>query len=217
MSVAAIVFDLDGVLIDSEAIWADVRRGLAAEYGLPWPDDATTLMQGMNTREWAEYLHSVVGIPGGAELVADTVLDRMAQRYADHLPLLPHAVEVVTALAAQWPLALASSAARRLIDVVLHKTGLIDMFQTTISTEEVEKGKPSPLVYLEATTRLGVDPARTVGVEDSTNGLLAAAAAGLIVVAIPNRDFPPAQDALNAASAQLNSLVELTPTLINSL
>lgn len=217
MSVQAVLFDLDGVLIDSETIWDEVRHGLADEHGLSWPNDATTLMQGMNTREWAHYLASVVGVPGTDNDVAKEVLDRMAARYSHGLPLLPGAIETVTQLATQWPLGLASSSARRLIDVVLAQMGVADLFQVTISTEEVAKGKPSPLVYLEAARRLGVDPAQAVAVEDSSNGLRSAAAAGLIVIAIPNPAFPPADDALASATTRLNSLADLTPTLLRDL
>ena len=216
-AVDAVVFDLDGVLIDSEQLWDEVRRGLAARAGRPWPPQATRAMQGMSTPEWSGYLAQAVGIPGPAPELAKTVINAMAQRYLTDLPLLPGAREAVERLATRWPLGLASSSPRQLIDLVLASAGLTDHFQVTISTEEVAAGKPSPLVYLTAVARLGVDPARTVAIEDSTNGLRSAAAAGLRVVAVPHPAFPPAPDALDLAAVTVKALTDVTLDLIASL
>lgn len=213
-TVEAVIFDLDGVVVDSEQLWDEVRRGLAAEAGRPWPEEATRAMLGMSTQEWSTYLTDVVGIPGSPEQVATTVIDRLAERYRAHLPLLPGAVDAVRRLADRWPLAVASSSPPRLIATVLETAGVADRFQLTISTEEVEAGKPSPAVYLEATRRLGVEPARSVAVEDSSNGLRAAARAGLGVIAVPNAAFPPAEDALALASVVIESLDELTEEVV---
>src|SRR2546423_3569659 len=158
--VQAVVFDLDGVLIDSEQLWDVVRRGLADEAGRPWPAEATRAMQGMSTAEWSAYLTDAVGIPGEPQEVAVTVIDRMAACYDVRLPLLPGAVKVVERLARRWPLGLASSSPRRLIDTVLAAAGLAQRFQVSVSTEEVAAGKPSPAVYQTVVQRLGVDPAR---------------------------------------------------------
>lgn len=214
--VQAVIFDLDGVLVDSEQLWDEVRRGVAAEAGRPWPEEATRAMQGMSTAEWSAYLTDVVGIPGPAPQVAATVIDRLAERYRAHLPLLPGAVEAVRRLSDRWPLGVASSSPPRLIAAVLEGAGVADRFQLTISTEEVEAGKPSPAVYLEATRRLGVEPARAVAIEDSSNGLRAAARAGLGVVAVPNAAYPPAQDALALASMVIESLDELSEEVIHA-
>ncbi len=214
MDVTAVVFDLDGVLLDSEQVWDEVRRGLAADAGRPWPAEATRAMQGMSTAEWSGYLTEVVGVPGSPEQAAAAVIDRVQAGYRDHLPLLPGAVGAVSRLAARWPLGLASSSPRRLIDAVLDATGLAESFRASVSTEEVAAGKPSPAVYLEAARRLGVDPRRAVAVEDSSNGLRSAAAAALTVIAVPNPHFPPAADALALAAAIVPSLDELTAELV---
>lgn len=215
-AVAAVVFDLDGVLLDSEQVWDEVRRDLAADAGRPWPASATAAMLGMSTAEWAAYLTDVVGVPGSPEQVAAAVIDRVAERYRSTLPLLPGAVEAVRRLAAVWPLGLASSSPRRLIDAVLAAAGLADAFRTTVSTEEVAAGKPDPAVYEEAVRRLGVGGRPAVAVEDSSNGIRSAAAAGLAVVAVPNPHYPPAADALVLAAATISSLDELTVALITS-
>lgn len=212
--VQAVVFDLDGVLVDSEEQWDEVRRGLAAEAGRPWPAGATRAMQGMSTGEWSAYLTDMVGVPGRPEDVAATVIDRMAARYRSRLPLIPGAVEVVQRLASRWSLGLASSSPRRLIDAVLESAGLASWFRVSVSTEEVAAGKPSPAVYREVAARLGVDPQRVVAIEDSSNGLRSAAGAGLRVIAVPNAAFPPEEDALALAGVVVHSLDEIVPELV---
>lgn len=214
--VQAVVFDLDGVLVDSEQQWDDIRRGLAAEAGRPWPAEATRAMQGMSTAEWSAYLTGTVGLPGRPRTVAATVIDRMAARYRSRLPLLPGAVEVVQRLGGHWPLGLASSSPRTLIDAVLGSAGLASWFRVSVSSEEVTAGKPSPAVYQEVLRRLGVHPHRAAAIEDSSNGLRSAAAAGLRVIAVPNAAFPPAEDALALAGVVVHSLDEITPQLIRS-
>jgi HAD superfamily hydrolase (TIGR01509 family) len=213
-AVQAVVFDLDGVLVDSEEQWDEVRRGVAAEAGRPWPVEATRAMQGMSTAEWSAYLTDVVGVPGQPGDVAATVVDRMTARYRSRLPLVPGAVEVVQRLGSHWWLGLASSSPRRLIDVVLESAGLASWFQITVSTEEVEAGKPSPAVYQEVVQQLGVYPQRAVAIEDSSNGLRSAAGAGLKVIAVPNAAFPPAEDALALADVVVRSLDEIDPQLV---
>ena len=215
--VHAVVFDLDGVLVDSEQLWDVVRRGLAREADRPWPADATRAMQGMSTAEWSAYLTDVVGVPGKPEDVAVTVVDRMAEQYGTRLPLLPGAVEVVERLGRRWPLGLASSSPRRLIDSVLESAGLAQQFKVSVSTEQVAAGKPSPAVYQTVVQQLGVQPSHAVAIEDSSNGLRSAAAAGLGVVAVPHEAFPPAADALALADLVVSSLEELTVELVASI
>ncbi|MGF7237391.1 MAG: HAD family hydrolase [Frankia sp.] len=209
----AVIFDLDGVLVDSEGRWDEVRRGLALDAGLPWPADATAAMQGMSTAEWSRYLCDVVGIPGPSTSVATRVIDGMAAGYERHLPLIPGAVDAVGRIGERWPLGLASSSPRQLIDVVLAAAGLAGQFAVTVSTEEVEAGKPSPAVYQAAAAGLGVPPRRALAVEDSSNGLRSAAAAGCVVIAVPHAAFPPAADALALAAACVDRLEDLTPDL----
>lgn len=215
--VRAVVFDLDGVLLDSEQLWDVVRRGLASEAGRPWPAEATRAMQGMSTAEWSGYLTDAVGIPGQPEEVAATVVDRMVGRYDAQLPLLPGAVEVVERLGRRWPLGLASSSPRRLIDTVLASAGLAQRFQVSVSTEEVGAGKPSPAVYQTVVQRLGVRPSQAIAIEDSSNGLRSAAAAGLGVLAIPHAAYPPSPDALALADLVVYSLDEITLELVASM
>ncbi len=215
-AVRAVAFDLDGVLVDSEQLWDVVRRGVAAEAGRPWPAEATRAMQGMSTPEWSRYLTDAVGIPAEPDEVAATVVDRMAAEYAARLPLLPGAVEVVERLGRRWPLGLASSSPRRLIDTVLRSAGLTQWFPVSVSTEEVGAGKPSPVVYQTVVQRLGVDPGQVIAIEDSSNGLRSAATAGLAVLAVPNAAFAPAEDALALADVVVNSLDEITLELVGS-
>jgi HAD superfamily hydrolase (TIGR01509 family) len=216
MNPAAIVFDLDGVLVDSERVWDEVRQAVVADRGGRWPADATTALQGMSTPEWAAYLAGLV--PGGTpEELAKQVVDGMADRYRAHVPLLPGAVDAVRALSRRWPLAVASSSPPELIAVVLAAAGVADLFRVAVSSEEVARGKPAPDVYLAAAERLGVDPAACVAVEDSSNGLRSAAAAGMTVVAVPNPHFPPPADVLALARASVDTPAGLTPELIDQL
>lgn len=216
-SVAAVVFDMDGVLTDTETIWDEVRRGLAAEAGLPWPEGATEAMMGMSTPEWGDYLATTVGIPGSGTEVAERTIEAMAARYQEHLPTLPGAVAAVQRLAAHWPLAVASSSPRRLIDTTLRTLGIAELFQVSVSTEEVAAGKPAPDGYLRACELLGVDPSTAVAIEDSSNGLRSAAAAGLRVIAVPHEAFPPAADALALADRTVTGLDEVTTELVSAL
>jgi HAD superfamily hydrolase (TIGR01509 family) len=215
--IEAVVFDLDGVLIDSEPVWEEVRRGLVAERGGHWAPDAQRRLMGMSTPEWARYLSQDLGVGLPPDQVAAMVIDRMAARYREQLPLMPGAVEAVQRLAARWPLGLASSAPAVLIDTVLEAAGLRPYFQVTMSTEQVPHGKPAPDIYLAVTSRLGVEPARCAAVEDSSNGLRSAAAAGMRVLAIPHPRYPPDPDALARASLVLPSLAELTPDAVSAL
>jgi HAD superfamily hydrolase (TIGR01509 family) len=217
MTVAAVIFDLDGVLIDSEAVWGAARKEVAIRHGGRWPPDAQRSMMGMSSTEWSSYMHDVlgVGIPPGR--ISEEVVSRLEGLYREHLPLLPAARETVIDFSDVWTLGLASSANRPLIDLVLTLSDLKGRFAATVSSEEVPRGKPAPDVYLEAARRLGVAPAQCVAVEDSTNGIRSAAAAGMAVVAVPNRDFPPTAEAMALASVVVKSLAELTPERVGGL
>jgi HAD superfamily hydrolase (TIGR01509 family) len=214
--IAAVVFDLDGVLVDSEAVWGEIRERFTAEAGGRWHEGALREMMGMSSIEWSRYMHDELAVPRPPEQISSQVAELVAERYRERLPLLPGAVEAVRALAREWPLAVASSANRPLIDMVVELAGLADDFEVTVSSEEVERGKPAPDVYLEAARRLGVSSDRCVAVEDSTNGIRSAHAAGMSVIGVPNRDFPPAGDAVELASAVIDSVRELTPGLVRS-
>ncbi|WP_109471624.1 HAD family hydrolase [Ornithinimicrobium cavernae] len=213
-SVAAVVFDMDGVLTDTETIWDQVRRGLAEADGVPWPEGATEAMMGMSTPEWADYLATSVGVRGDT---AERTLEAMAAHYRAHLPTMPGAVEAVQRLAARWPVAVASSSARRLIDTSLQTLGIADLIQVSVSTEEVAAGKPAPDGFLRACELLGVEPSRAVAIEDSSNGLRSASAAGMRVIAVPHEAFPPAPDALALADLVVADLDEVTVELVAGL
>jgi HAD superfamily hydrolase (TIGR01509 family) len=210
----AVVFDLDGVLLDSEQVWDDVREQLAKERGGRWSERAQQDMMGMSSPEWSRYMHDVVGLPESPAEINDEVVERLLERYRERLPLLPGAVEAVERLAGHWPLGLASSSNRPVIEAFLDASGLRDRFAVTVSSEEVARGKPAPDVFLEAVLRLEVEPVRAAAIEDSGNGLRAASAAGLRVIAVPNAHYPPPADALALAAAVVLSLDALTPELV---
>jgi HAD superfamily hydrolase (TIGR01509 family) len=211
----AVVFDLDGVLVDTEQVWDQVREQLALESGGRWTASAQRDMMGMSSPEWARYMHDELGVPLPPEEISERVVARLGERLRGHVPLLPHAREAVAAMAAHWPLAIASSANRPVIDLVLERTGLGPSFRATVSSEEVPRGKPAPDVYLEAARRLGADPSRSAAIEDSANGLRAASAAGMRAIAIPNRTYPPDAEALRLADVVLESLADLRPEVVS--
>jgi HAD superfamily hydrolase (TIGR01509 family) len=206
----AVVFDLDGVLLDSEQVWDEVREQLAHERGGRWSESAQRDMMGMSSPEWSRYMHEQVGLPEPPEEINAEVVRRMLERYREHLPLLPGALDAVRRLGAKWPLGLASSSNRPLIEAFLDAAGVRELFAVTVSSEEVAAGKPAPDVFLEAARRLGVEPGRCAAIEDSANGLRAARAAGMRVVAIPNAHYPPPPDALELADVVVATVGELT-------
>jgi HAD superfamily hydrolase (TIGR01509 family) len=215
--IRAVVFDLDGVLIDSEHVWDAAREQLAKERGGRWHEGAQQEMMGMSSTEWSRYMHETIGVPDPPEEISAEVVRRLERIYRKHLPLIEGAAEAVERLAARWPLAVASSSNRPIIDLTLELSGLARFFLVTVSSEEVPRGKPAPDVYLEAAKRLGVDPTACAAVEDSHNGILSAKGAGMRVIAIPNPRYPPAADARAAADAVLASINELTPATVESL
>ena len=214
--IEAFVFDLDGLLIDTEQVWDEVREALVRERGGRWHDRAQADMMGMSSTEWSRYLHEELGLPEPPEELNRLVVERMQERYRHGLPLVDGAVEAVRRMADRWPLAVASSSNRPLIDLVLEEMGVAELFRATVSSEEVPRGKPAPDVYAEAARRLGIPPEHVAAAEDSANGIRSAKAAGMLVVAVPNRQFPPDEDALALADARLDSLAELTPDAVES-
>jgi HAD superfamily hydrolase (TIGR01509 family) len=214
---AAIIFDLDGVLLDSEQRWNEAKEALVREAGGTWRGDAPRLMMGMSSPEWSAYLRDELGVQRDLDAINDDVVRRMHESYEDGLPLLPGALDAVRALAARWPLGLASSSNREIIDVFLERSGVGRLFAATVSSEEVARGKPAPDVYLDTASRLGVEPGACVAIEDSANGLRAAHAAGMPVIAVPNPHYPPDDDALALAAVVVEGVGEVTAELVESI
>jgi HAD superfamily hydrolase (TIGR01509 family) len=213
--IEAVVFDLDGLLLDTEQVWDQVREGLVRERGGRWTERAQADMMGMSSLEWSNYMHDELGLAELPEEISAEVVRRMMERYRGRLPLIDGAVEAVRRLAARWPLGLASSSNRELIDLALELSGLDGCFRATVSSEEVARGKPAPDVYLEAARRLGVDPGACAAIEDSRSGIRSARAAGMRVIAVPNRHFPPDGETLALADVVLDSLTELTADIVD--
>jgi HAD superfamily hydrolase (TIGR01509 family) len=214
--IAAVVFDMDGVIVDSEQVWDEVREEYTRESGGTYTGSATRDMMGMSSTEWSRYMAESLRVPGTPQEINAAIVERMLARYGEAPPLLPGAVEVVRAIADEWPVAIASSSNPELIDVVLRVTGLAADVREWVSSQEVARGKPAPDVYVEAARRLGVEPRACVAVEDSHNGIRSAAAAGMRVIAVPNTHFPPDAESLAHADVVLGSVAELTPAVVRS-
>ena len=212
--IQAVIFDLDGVLLDSEKLWDRARREVVEQEGGTWLPGSTEAMQGMSSTEWSLYLRNALGVQRSAEEINDRVVARLLMLYQESLPLLPGATDAVKRMAAAWRLGLASSSNRPVIDLVLDRANLAPFFDVTVSSEEVPRGKPAPDVYLEAARRLGVIPSSCAVIEDSANGIRAGVSAGMRVIAIPNPEFPPPDDVLAMADVVLRSLSELRPDVL---
>jgi len=213
--IEAVVFDLDGLLLDSEEVWDAVREDYVRERGGRYDAEVQRALMGMSSVEWSRYLHEHAGVSDEPDEIDAEVVRRMLAAYREHLPLVPGAVESVGRLAARYPLGLASSSNRPLIAEVLDLSGLAPYFRATVSSEEVAHGKPAPDVYLEAARRLGAAPERCAAIEDSHAGIRSAHAAGMRVIAIPNASYPPGDDALGLADVVLGSLDELTTDTVD--
>jgi len=214
--IEAVVFDLDGVIVDSEQVWDDVRERYTRESGGTYTDSAARDMMGMSSVEWSRYMAERLGVPGTPAEINAAIVERMLERYGEAPPLIPGASEAVRRCAERWPLAVASSSNPELIEVVLRAARLRDLFRVVVSSQEVARGKPAPDVFFEAARRLGVGPPSCAAVEDSENGILAAKAAGMRTIAIPNPQYPPHDDALATADAVLATIEDLTPAVVES-
>jgi HAD superfamily hydrolase (TIGR01509 family) len=212
--ILAVVFDMDGVLVDTEHLWDEVREELTTEWGGRYTPEAQEAMMGMSSLEWSRYLHETVGLREPPETINAEVVRRMLARYEVELPVVPGAVEAVRRLDGEgFRLAVASSSNRELIDAVLRRIELAALFEATVSSEVVARGKPAPDVYVEAARRLDVAPEKCAAIEDSASGIRAARAAGMRVVAYPNRHYPPSAGILSTADAVIASLDELDAAL----
>jgi HAD superfamily hydrolase (TIGR01509 family) len=210
----AVIFDLDGVLMDSEPLWDQARREVVELTGGRWLPGATEAMMGMSSTEWSAYLHGQLGVSLPVGEISDRVVERLLAHYRAHLPLVPGAVDAVKRMSDRWPLGLASSSNRPVIDAVLALAHIDHLFEVSVSSEEVARGKPAPDVYLEVARRMGLAPSTCAVIEDSANGIRSGLAAGMTVVAIPNPHFAPPAELLKVTSVVLATIAELTPDVV---
>lgn len=208
--IGAVVFDMDGVLIDSEEVWSEVRAAAVARHGGHWTEQDQRNVMGDNSRQWSAYITRTWQLQVSADAIFREVLEMMFARYRRGIHVLPGAARAVAELGNAYPLAVASSSPRELIPVALQLAGFGDAFRAIVSSDEVERGKPSPDVYLLAAERLGVDPRACLAIEDSSNGIRAAVAAGMATIAVPTQAYPPSREVLALARLVLPSLEELT-------
>jgi HAD superfamily hydrolase (TIGR01509 family) len=210
----AVIFDMDGLLLDSEVYWERARREYCRSRGCDWRPEDELAVKGNNSMEWAARIIERCGFDDDKAVIIEGVTARMIVLYEEHLPLLPGATTVVRDLAALYPLGLASSSPPTLIEHALGEAGLRTYFRVVVSSDEAGRGKPWPDVFLVAAQKLGADPARTVVFEDSSSGIRAAHAAGMRVIAVPNPHYRPDEEALKLATHVLSSLVELRPEML---
>lgn len=216
MPTDAVIFDMDGVIVESEALWDEAREQLVKQTGGRWGAGAQRAMMGMASNEWSAYVRDELQVPLTAGEINDRVVARLIELYREEFPLIDGAVNAVRSAAERWPLAIASSSNRELIDLVIELAGVADSFAVTVSSEEVGRGKPAPDVFLAAAEQLGVAPSNCVVIEDSGNGIRAAVAAEMRVIAVPNREFPPTSDAMALAHAVVDRVSEVTNQLIET-
>lgn len=214
MPTQAVIFDMDGVIVETEHVWDEAREELVREVGGRWLADSATAMMGMASFEWSAYMRDELRVPLTAEQINTRVVLKLKDRYTEQLPLIDGATELVMSAADRWPTAIASSSDRALIDLVTALAGIDAALNTTVSSEEAGRGKPAPDVFLLAAEQLGVPAAKCVVVEDSANGIRAALAAGMRVIAAPNRDFPPPPEVLAAAAITVDHVSSITLELL---
>jgi HAD superfamily hydrolase (TIGR01509 family) len=217
MSIDTIIFDLDGVIIDTEEIWDRVRHDFALTHGGHWGKQDQPAVMGANSMRWAASMRENNGVQLSDQEIYDGIIGGLRERYARHLPLISGAAEAVAGLAREYRLGVASSSPRELIEYALELAGLRPCFACVMSSDDVGRGKPAPDVYLGACACLGASPRDAAAVEDSSSGIQAASAAGLAVIAIPNPQYPPSAEALGLADVVLGSIGELDGALVASL
>jgi len=218
MSIDTVIFDLDGVIIDSEEEWNTVRHRVAEAHGGHWdPMTDQAFLMGDNSMQWAARMRETNGVQLSDKEIYEAIVEGLREKYVRRLPLISGAREAIASLSLEYRLGLASSSPLELIEYVLELAGLSGDFRAVVSSDEVSRGKPEPYVYQEACARLGAAPAHAAAVEDSTSGIQAAAAAGLAVIAIPNPAFPPSDAVLDLADVVLASIVQLDRSVVASL
>jgi HAD superfamily hydrolase (TIGR01509 family) len=215
--IAAVIFDLDGVIVDSEIWWDEVRQRFAAERDRAWGEDDRLAVMGANSRGWRRIMRDRLALDEPEEGIERAIVDGVVARFAaEGAPIIEGAADAVRRIADRWPVAIASSAHREVIDAALRSVGLTEHLPVIVSSDEVEHGKPEPDVYLEAARRLGVTPERCLVIEDSYNGVRAGRNAGMTVVLVPNGSIPPAEGTHELADLVLDSLADLDPGVIRA-
>ncbi|MBC8100948.1 MAG: HAD family phosphatase [Armatimonadetes bacterium] len=217
MTMRAVVFDMDGVLVDSEVYWALAREEYAADLGKVWQPDAHRLVMGRATLEWAQVMQDHLALTTPPRQIADEMIARMATKYAERLPVRPGAIEAVKVAAAHYKVGLASGSPTTLIQTVMQLTGLDAVFETLVYGDDITHGKPAPDIYIEALRRLGVAASEAVGVEDSANGIRSLHAAGMRIIAAPSPAFPLSDDILALADAKIDTLEAFSLALVQGL
>lgn len=215
--IKAVIFDMDGLLVDSEPYWDKARFIMAAEAGVEWNKNDHKAVMGVSTAEWVDYMIERLGLTMAPEVVENHIVDQMVQLYKEQIPFLPGAVETVALSASKYPLGLASGSPKKLIEIVTGDERLQNKFQVIVSADEVAHGKPSPDVYLETAKRMSVDAEGCVCLEDSGNGILAGKNAGMRVIAVPDDRFPPDAEKLRVADVVLQSLTDFSLVTIETL
>lgn len=215
--IEAVIFDMDGLLVDSEPVWDQARRAMAAQAGKDWNQDDHRACMGVSTLEWASYMIRRLELSLAPQEVADAIIARMVEMYRERIPFLPGALEAVDLAVRHYPAAVASGSPPRLIDVVVNSPALRGKFRVVVDSDGLPAGKPAPDVYLETARRLGIAPERCVCLEDSANGILAGKRAGMAVIAVPDPRFSPARQALEQADVVLSSLEEFSLPLLKGL
>lgn len=214
MSIETVIFDLDGIILETEEVWNAVRRDFARAHGGRWGEHDQPAVMGANSMQWAAYMRESSGIPLSDQEIYDGVIRGLREWYERELPLIPGAREAVERLYPHYRLGVASSSPLEIIEYSLELAGLREYFGAVVSSDDVAVGKPAPDVYLEACARLAALPDEAVAVEDSANGIRAAATAGLVVIAVPNPSYPPAPEALELAAVVLGSVAGITREVV---
>lgn len=217
MTIEAVIFDMDGLLVDSEPVWDEARAAMAAHYGQTWTQTDHFNVMGVNTDVWAAYMIKRLDLSLSPIAVRDEVIDQMVAMYRRQIPFRPFAVEAVQWAVGHYPTALASGSPRKLVDIVTQADELQGCFQEVLVADEVGTGKPDPAVYLETARRLGVAPEACVCLEDSANGVLSGHRARMFVINVPDPRYPLTTQQAGYADMVLESLRDFTAATIQQL
>ena len=216
--IEAIVWDMDGLLIDSEPVWNMARKQMAAAHGMhDWNQQDHFNVMGTSTDEWVSYMIKRIGLPMTPTEVETAMIDHMAAIYQNEIPFLPDAVEKIAWAASRYPSCIASGSPRKLLDLVAADPRVAPYMQFTLAADEVGIGKPNPAVYIEAAKRLGIAPENCLCLEDSPNGVLAGSRAGMKVINIPDPEMPLTAEQANHAHLVLDNLAQFTADTITQI